>query len=95
MSLLPESERPAILKRVRSFNGYSLFVICQSDKEIPMMNFRMSFFKGVLVIALLFSSALGAQAENSRAGTLSKSEALNTAERWASMVGQADIAGLR
>ena len=59
-----------------------------------MMNFRMSFFQVVLAIVLLFSSALGVQAEESRVATLSKSEALNTAERWASVVGQADIAGL-
>jgi len=58
------------------------------------MDFRMSFFQVALVIALLFFSALGVQAESSRVGALSKSEVLDTAERWASVVGQADIAGL-
>jgi ketosteroid isomerase-like protein len=36
----------------------------------------------------------GVQAESARVGTLSNSEALSTAERWATVVGQADIAGL-
>lgn len=65
-----------------------------SDGEILMMNFGMSFFQAVLAIVFLFSSALGVQAEESRVATLSKSEAMNAAERWASVVGQADIAGL-
>jgi ketosteroid isomerase-like protein len=59
-----------------------------------MMKFRMSLFQMIAAVVLLLSSTVGAQAENSRVGTLSKSEALNTAERWASVVGQADIAGL-
>jgi hypothetical protein len=42
----------------------------------------------------MFSAVTGAQADTARAGALNSSAALNTAERWATVVGQADIAGL-
>ncbi len=48
----------------------------------------------VTTVIFAFSAVTGTQAENARVGTLSNSEALNTAERWATVVGQADIAGL-
>jgi ketosteroid isomerase-like protein len=42
----------------------------------------------------MFSAVTGAQADTARAGALNSSAALNMAERWATVVGQADIAGL-
>ena len=58
------------------------------------MKFRMSLSKMIAAIVFSLSLVAGAQAENARVGTLSNSDALNTAERWATVVGQADIAGL-
>jgi len=58
------------------------------------MKFGLSLVRMIVAVVFAFSAVAGAQAENSRIGTLSKSEALNTAERWATAVGQADIAGL-
>ena len=58
------------------------------------MKFHMSLLKMIAAIVFLFSVVSGVQAESARVGTLSNSEALSTAERWAAVVGQADIAGL-
>jgi len=58
------------------------------------MSFQRLSLHAIAAVFLSVSLAAGAQAENAKAGTLSKSEALNAAERWASAVGQADIAGL-
>jgi ketosteroid isomerase-like protein len=54
----------------------------------------MSLFKMILAAVFSLSLVAGVQAENARVGTLSKSEVLITAERWATVVAQADIAGL-
>ena len=48
----------------------------------------------ITVLVFAFSAVAGVQAENAKVATLSNAEALNTAERWATVVGQADIAGL-
>jgi hypothetical protein len=48
----------------------------------------------ITVVIFALSAVTGAQAENARVGTVSNSEALTTAERWVTVVGQADIAGL-
>lgn len=58
------------------------------------MKFGLSLVRMIAAVVFAFSAVAGAQAENARIGTLRKSEALNTAERWATVVGQADIAGL-
>lgn len=58
------------------------------------MKFRLSLVRMITVVIFAFSVVAGAQSENARVKTLSNSVALNTAERWATVVGQADIAGL-
>jgi len=58
------------------------------------MKFSMSLFKMIVAVVFSLSLVAGVQAEAARVGALSKSEALITAERWATVVGQADIAGL-
>jgi ketosteroid isomerase-like protein len=58
------------------------------------MKFHLSLVQMITVVIFALSAVTGAQAENARVGTVSNSEALNTAERWATVVGQADIAGL-
>ena len=58
------------------------------------MKFRLSLVQTITAVIFAFSAVTGAQAENARVGTVSNSEALNTAERWATVVAQADIAGL-
>jgi ketosteroid isomerase-like protein len=54
----------------------------------------MSLLKMIVAAAFSLSLFAGVHAENARVGTLSKSEVAMTAERWATVVGQADIAGL-
>lgn len=58
------------------------------------MNFRLPLVLFIAAFVFTFSAIPGVQAENARVGTLSKSEALNTAEKWATVVAQADIAAL-
>lgn len=58
------------------------------------MQFRLLLSRTMAVAFFIFSAVAGAQADNSRAGALNNSTALNTAERWATVVGEADIAGL-
>jgi ketosteroid isomerase-like protein len=58
------------------------------------MKFELPLVRMITVLIFTFSAVAGAQAENAKIGTLSNSEALITAERWATVVGQADIAEL-
>ena len=58
------------------------------------MKFHLSLVQMITVVIFALSAVTGAQAENARVGTVSNSEALTTAERWVTVVGQADIAGL-
>ena len=58
------------------------------------MKFGLLLGRMITAAFFMFSAVTGAQAENARAGTLDSSAALNMAERWATVVGQADIAGL-
>ncbi|MEI7430036.1 MAG: nuclear transport factor 2 family protein [Betaproteobacteria bacterium] len=58
------------------------------------MKFRISFLSMIAALVWSFSFVAGVQAESDSGRTLSNSEALNTAERWATVVAQADIAGL-
>ena len=53
------------------------------------MRFRLSLFQMITAAVFSISMMAGARAE-----TLSKSDVMNAAERWASVVGQADVAGL-
>ena len=57
------------------------------------MKFHLSLVQMITVVIFALSAVTGAQAENARVGTVSNSEALTTAERWVTVVGQADIAG--
>lgn len=59
-----------------------------------MLHFSKSFFQPLFAIVLLLSTIAGAQAETRQAEPISASAALNTAEKWATVVGQADLAGL-
>jgi len=68
-------------------------VIVSPTGEI-LMKFRLLLGRMITAAFFIISAVAGAQAENARAGALSSSAALNTAERWAAVVGQADIAGL-
>lgn len=58
------------------------------------MQFRSLCGRMITAAFFMFSIVAGAQAETARVGALSNSAALNVAERWATVVGQADIAGL-
>jgi ketosteroid isomerase-like protein len=58
------------------------------------MKFEFALVRMITALIFTFFAAAGAQAENAKVGTLSNSEALITAERWATVVGQADIAEL-
>lgn len=58
------------------------------------MKFGLLLGRMLTAAFFMFSAVAGAQAENTRTGALNSSAALNTAERWAAVVGQADIAGL-
>lgn len=58
------------------------------------MKFRMPLAGMVAAVVFSLSLVAGAQAENAKVGVLRNSEALNTVERWATVVSQADIAGL-
>jgi ketosteroid isomerase-like protein len=58
------------------------------------MRFRMQAFQMIAAMVLMFCAVTGVQAERSGVGVLSESEALGTVEKWASVVGQADLAGL-
>ena len=58
------------------------------------MKFGLLLGRMITAAFFMFSAVTGAQADTARAGALNSSAALNTAERWATVVGQADIAGL-
>ncbi len=58
------------------------------------MRFGLLLGRTITAAFFMFSAVAGAQAENARAESLNSSAALHTAERWATVVGQADIAGL-
>jgi ketosteroid isomerase-like protein len=58
------------------------------------MKFGLLLSRMITAVFFVFSAGAGAQAENTRAGALNNSTALSTAERWATVVGQADIPGL-
>lgn len=58
------------------------------------MKSGLSFALMSAAIFFLFFAAAGAQAENAKDGASGNSAALNAAERWATAVSQADIAGL-
>jgi ketosteroid isomerase-like protein len=58
------------------------------------VKFHLSFSSMIAALFISFVAVTAAQAESHSARTLSNSEALNTAERWATVVAQGDIAGL-
>ena len=58
------------------------------------MTFGLSFGRMIAAAFFMFSAVAVAQAENTKTLVLNHSTALSTAERWAALVGQADIAGL-
>jgi len=58
------------------------------------MKFGLLLGRMITAAFFMFSAVTGAQADTARAGALNSSAALNMAERWATVVGQADIAGL-
>ena len=58
------------------------------------MIFRLSFLPMIAALFFSLSAVASAHAGSDSGRTLSNSEALNTAERWATVVAQADIAGL-
>ena len=58
------------------------------------MKFRLLLGRMITAAFFMFSAVAGAQAESVKVPALNTSAALNTAERWATVVGQADIAGL-
>jgi hypothetical protein len=51
------------------------------------MKFVLPLVRMITALIFTFSAVAGAQAENAKVGTLSNSEALITAERWATVVG--------
>jgi hypothetical protein len=58
------------------------------------MKFGLPFVRMITTLVFAFSAITSAQAENSKVSTLSNAEALIAAERWATVVGLADIAEL-
>jgi hypothetical protein len=58
------------------------------------MKFGLPLVRMIIALVFTLSAVAGALAENAKVDTLSNSEALITAERWATVVGQADIAEL-
>jgi ketosteroid isomerase-like protein len=58
------------------------------------MGHHTSLFRIIAAFVLSFAMHSGVQAEGPKAGNLTSSAALNAAERWATAVGQPDIAGL-
>ena len=58
------------------------------------MKFRIPLSSMIAAVVFSLSLVTGAQAENAKVGVLSNSDALNTVERWATVVSQADMAGL-
>lgn len=58
------------------------------------MKFGLPLVRMITALIFTFSAVAGAQAENAKVSSLSDSEARITAERWATVVGQANIAEL-